>query len=254
MQIGEECAIGGRGFRLGGGATPVGLIGLARRGPVAAGRWAETGWARETTAGRTGPVCGAGGAGWGAGPVAAEERFVGVWPAAGIACVPALAVLGALIGGLLLFFVFGAVLFGAGFLLRGRRRTLCGRQRVFGRTGSTRRGVGAPCDACPLLFGGTSVAYRGPRFGPTFGSVFQSRSDMGGYQGIVGGMVAGRHCVQVHFRSIAHCQGLCFGGAGWPGTVQNGGGALERKFPTAAGQLGGYPRRGHEGWVKDREG
>ena len=52
MQIDEECAIGGRAFRLGGGATPAGLIGPARRGLVAAGRWAQTGWARETTAGR----------------------------------------------------------------------------------------------------------------------------------------------------------------------------------------------------------
>ena len=71
---------------------------------------------------------------------------------------------------------------------------------------------------------------------------------MGGYQGMVGGMVAGRHCVQIHSRSIAHFQGLCCGGAGCPGTVRNGGGgALKRKFPTAYGQLGGYPRRGTKG-------
>ena len=53
---------------------------------------------------------------------------------------------------------------------------------------------------------------------------------MGGYQGIVSGMVAGRHCVQVHFRSIAHCQGLCFGRGGLVGNSSNWGGALKRKL------------------------
>ncbi len=161
-------------FRLGGGATPVGLIGPAGRGLVAAGRWAETGWAGETTAGRTGavaaPVAHAGEQGrsqrkrdlWGSG----RQQGLAAYGAGGFGRFDLRVVAGV---------VFGAVLFGAGFLLRGRRRTPCGRQPVFGRTGSTRRGRRA-MRRVPALFGGTSVAYRGPRFGPTFGSVFQSRS------------------------------------------------------------------------------
>ena len=78
---------------------------------------------------------------------------------------------------------------------------------------------------------------------------------MGGYQGIVSGMVAGRHCVQVHFRSIAHCQGLCFGGAGWSGTVRNGGGWCAGAEPCdCLWSVGRISTKGHERVEKGRDG